>query len=306
MNNINPLVSIIIPTYNRENTICRAVESVMKQTYKNWELIIVDDGSIDNTGKKLSLYKEDDRIKYFKIENGGVSHARNFGINKSSGEFLAFLDSDDELSEKKIEIQLYKMISNSSHASVSNLYKVFESGKSKIYSKIKSDFFINKKDIINNTIPVSGSCIMVKRSLKVFFDEKMFASEDADFILQTFKTTNPIFIAEALVFNYRSLNGNRLSTSIEKLTSGLKYRVFKLNNNAYNLDKKERNLYLTKTNLLLGLVFLSVLDCKSARKYFVAGFRNNGLYLKYRILYVISFFPKFINFILSLYKKIYY
>jgi len=91
-------VSIIMPTYSREKLISRAIESIMKQTYTNWELLIVDDYSTDNTKEKVEQYVNiDKRIKYLK--NGrkkGVARARNFGILNSKGEYIAFLDSDDE------------------------------------------------------------------------------------------------------------------------------------------------------------------------------------------------------------------
>lgn len=86
--------SIIIPTYNRANFICTAIESVIGQTYKNWELIIVDDGSTDNTKEIISSYNND-RIRYIYQENQERSIARNNGINNARGEYICFLDSDD-------------------------------------------------------------------------------------------------------------------------------------------------------------------------------------------------------------------
>lgn len=90
------LVSIIIPTYNRASLITRAVSSIIKQSYINWELIIVDDGSTDNTEAELQKYLYDNRIKYVKKENTGATATRNFGVDKANGEIITFLDSDDE------------------------------------------------------------------------------------------------------------------------------------------------------------------------------------------------------------------
>lgn len=90
------LVSVVIPTYNREHIISRAIESVLKQTYENWELIISDDCSIDDTEKVVKSYS-DKRIKFVKLsKNLGNAGARNFGVKNASGEYIAFLDSDDE------------------------------------------------------------------------------------------------------------------------------------------------------------------------------------------------------------------
>src|ERR1035437_3707243 len=89
------LVSIIIPCYNGENFIEQAIQSVLTQTYANWELLIIDDGSTDKTAALISTYLPDKRIQYYYKNNGGVSAARNFGLDKSVGEFIVFLDTDD-------------------------------------------------------------------------------------------------------------------------------------------------------------------------------------------------------------------
>jgi glycosyltransferase involved in cell wall biosynthesis len=103
-----PLVSIIIPTFNRAGIISKAIKSVLNQTYKNWELIIIDDGSVDNTKEVVKSYssKYKNKIKYYYKKNGGVCSARNFGIQKANGEYISLLDSDDEYKPRRIEIQL--------------------------------------------------------------------------------------------------------------------------------------------------------------------------------------------------------
>ena len=91
---MSPLVSVIMPTYNRAKIIEKSIQSVLDQNFSNFELIVVDDGSTDNTSEIISAIK-DSRIKYFKKENSGPAIARNYGINKSSGKYIAFIDSDD-------------------------------------------------------------------------------------------------------------------------------------------------------------------------------------------------------------------
>ncbi|MFD1096330.1 glycosyltransferase family 2 protein [Salegentibacter chungangensis] len=90
-------ISVIIPTYNRSHTVWRAIESVIHQTSGNWELIIIDDGSTDDTASLVRDYLEDDRITYHRQANSGVSAARNKGAELSKGNYLLFLDSDDSL-----------------------------------------------------------------------------------------------------------------------------------------------------------------------------------------------------------------
>ncbi len=100
------MVSVVIPTYNREKTIKRAVLSVLNQTYEDIEIIIVDDNSSDNTERCIRTI-EDARIQYYRLENNkGACYARNYGINKAKGEYIAFQDSDDEWEKEKLEKQL--------------------------------------------------------------------------------------------------------------------------------------------------------------------------------------------------------
>ena len=102
-------VSIIVPTYNRAKTLGRAIESILKQTYTDYEIIIVDDASTDNTREVVEQI-EDERIRYIRLEqNQGAGHARNEGIRMSRYDYIAFLDSDDEWMPAKLELQMKKM-----------------------------------------------------------------------------------------------------------------------------------------------------------------------------------------------------
>lgn len=102
-----PLISVVIPTYNRADWISEAVDSVLGQTFKDLELIIIDDGSKDSTDKVLKKYGS--KIRYFYQENAGLSDARNKGILASQGDYIAFLDSDDVWFEKKLETQINEL-----------------------------------------------------------------------------------------------------------------------------------------------------------------------------------------------------
>lgn len=98
------MVSFIIPTYNRARTINDAIDCVVTQTASDWELILVDDGSVDNTREVVSPYLEDSRIKYVYQQNQGVAVARNHGAEKARGEYLIFLDSDDSIEPNLLEL----------------------------------------------------------------------------------------------------------------------------------------------------------------------------------------------------------
>ena len=116
---IKSLISIIIPVYKVEKYLPRCIESVLNQTYKNFELILVDDGSPDNSGKICDEYAlRDNRIKVIHKENGGVSSARNTGIDAASGEYINFIDSDDWVPENSLEILINAILSNDADLSV--------------------------------------------------------------------------------------------------------------------------------------------------------------------------------------------
>ena len=100
--NEQPVFTVIIPTYNRENFLKRTIDSILSQTFKDFELIIVDDGSTDHTKALIDRY-EDDRIVYFYKENGGQNSATNLGIQNAKGEYIAFCDSDDTWMPEKLE-----------------------------------------------------------------------------------------------------------------------------------------------------------------------------------------------------------
>jgi glycosyltransferase involved in cell wall biosynthesis len=103
----NGLVSVIMPAYNAQKYIAESIESVIAQTYANWELIVIDDGSTDNTGNIIKQYKQQDvRIKSIYQENSGQGNAKNVGIEISRGEYIAFLDADDLWLKEKLEVSV--------------------------------------------------------------------------------------------------------------------------------------------------------------------------------------------------------
>ena len=113
-----PLITIIIPVYKVEDYLDKCVESVVNQTYKNLEIILVDDGSPDNCPKMCDDWaKKDKRIKVIHKENGGLSDARNKGIDIAKGEFITFIDSDDYVENNYVEF-LYNLV-RENHAEIS-------------------------------------------------------------------------------------------------------------------------------------------------------------------------------------------
>lgn len=107
---VNDLISIVVPVYNVEEYIVECIESVLQQTYKNWELLLIDDGSTDDSGEICENYSQrDERIRVFHKQNGGQSTARNYGLDRIKGKYLIFLDSDDYWNKNALS-ELYAMV----------------------------------------------------------------------------------------------------------------------------------------------------------------------------------------------------
>lgn len=123
--NTTPDISVIIPAYNAEETIEKSLQSVIDQTKKEFEIIVINDGSKDNTEKIIKKFK-DERLKYFKNKNQGIGKTRNFGIDKSQGKYLMFLDSDDYLDKQALEKLFAKATKEKLDLVINDFYRVQE------------------------------------------------------------------------------------------------------------------------------------------------------------------------------------
>jgi glycosyltransferase involved in cell wall biosynthesis len=212
-NHQKPLISAIIPTFNRGWIVCQAVESVLDQNYPNIETIVIDDGSTDDTAKKLSPYLN--RITYIKQENKGVSAARNLGIKKSSGQYTAFLDSDDLWEKNKISCQIdffqkkpEAMICQTEEIWIRNGKRVNPKYKHK---KLSGMIFEPSLELCL----VSPSAVMMKKELfdmAGFFDETLPACEDYDLWLRI-STSLPIFLIDEPCTIKRGGHSDQLSAN---------------------------------------------------------------------------------------------
>ena len=145
---MNDLVSIISPSYNCEKFIAKTIDSVLAQTYENWELIIVDDCSTDNTDAVVAKYN-DKRIKYLKNDkNSGAAVSRNRALREAKGRWIAFLDSDDLWLPEKLEKQIHFMESNGYHFSYTNYEEIDEDGN-KLGVKVTGPKVISKTCMFN-------------------------------------------------------------------------------------------------------------------------------------------------------------
>lgn len=142
-------VSIIVPIYNMESKLDKCLTSIMKQTYKNIEVILVLDGCTDNSFNICNRYKKNDsRIKLYEKKNGGVSSARNYGLQKATGEYIVFIDPDDWIEEKTIEMALNKCIECGADILQFSYNKFLEECNKIISENEFYDGFIEKEECI--------------------------------------------------------------------------------------------------------------------------------------------------------------
>ncbi len=216
----DPLVSVIIPTYNRGWCLNEAVDSVFSQTYERYELIVVDDGSEDDTGKCLSRYKD---ITVITQHNRGVSAARNRGIASSKGELIAFLDSDDLWLPEKLSVQVAFFQANP-EALVCQTQETWSRNGRRIHPKNRhrkqsGNFFERSLGLCL----VSPSAVMIRKRLFEtvgVFDENLPACEDYDLWLRV-GVSIPIFLIDEPLVIKRGGHADQLSSNI-----GLdKYRI---------------------------------------------------------------------------------
>jgi len=194
-----PLVSIVVTCFNQAHYLEKSVNSVLKQTFSDWECLIVDDGSTDNTKEVAEqLMSVDSRVKYFSKENGGVSSARNFGFRQTQGEWVQFLDGDDWINEDKIRFQLTHI------GQVNQANTVFYSDYERVYLDKQQNIRDRQLNIVgsltreeliqrllipdflaNSPFPVLQQCLLLNRQVfqKKMFDESLKALQDRDFPL---------------------------------------------------------------------------------------------------------------------------
>lgn len=208
-------VSIIIPVYNAEKFIGKTIESVLNQTYKNWEMLIFNDKSKDNSLKIIKKYSEkDERIKVVDSkENVGVVAARNKLIEIATGEFIAFLDADDYWKQNKLEKQIKFMRKNNASISCTEYTRVTEDEK-EINDIIIKEIITYEDMLKNNYLGCLTVVYNANKLGKRYFKERK-KNEDYVLWLEIVKETKIIFgLKENLAF-YRVLNNSRSSNKIK-------------------------------------------------------------------------------------------
>ncbi len=275
------LVSIIIPTRNRALLLRRAINSILKQTFQDFEVIVVDDSSTDNT-KEIIKFK-DKRIRYFlkKRKPHNPASTRNDGIKKAKGEYVAFLDDDDEWLPEKLEKQM-KVFSGNKNIIVvhSNYYLIKDDGVFKKGYKLKLEGNVSLKDFVYKGITPSTAIIKKKYLKKELFDENLNCAEDRELFIRISKYGEIAFCSEFLVNVYKHKKNTTLNLKN------------KIESEEYFIKKYLKEL--TEQKLLwiyfyrLGSLNISNKEFKKARTYFSRTIKLRPLFFRAYPYYVFA------------------
>lgn len=252
----NDLISIIIPVYKVEKYLEKCIESVLKQTYTNLQIILVDDGSPDNCGKICYEYaKKDSRIEVIHKANGGLSDARNVGISKAKGRYIGFVDSDDYIKEDMYEILLNLIKKYDADVSICNLYDVID-GNECIRNKENGIREYSRIDILKEILLDKNiqSYAWNKLYKKELFDEIKYPIgkkyEDIGTTFYLFEKCNKIVVTSEPEYYYLkradSLVNNVTESTILDYTEIIIQRYLYIKQNIKEL-RKYNNYYLAKT-----------------------------------------------------------
>ena len=224
MSNIS--ISVLMPVYNSEKFLLETVQAVINQSYTDWELILVDDGSTDNSKEICTkLMNDDKRIKYILQENLGVSHTRNVALENAQGKYIVFVDSDDLIHEDYLKILINSIEKNNSDISVCNFIERKISNTGNI-EDINREFYpkeVMEMSEMKGYIMEFGNSGLLnplwnkiyKREIiennNITFDEKVKTGEDFIFNLQYFRKTKKISFIKEMLYYYIRRNNNSIT-----------------------------------------------------------------------------------------------
>ena len=253
--NVNNKISVIIPTYNRENLIGKAITSALNQTYKNLEVLIIDDGSTDNTKEIIDKFS-DKRVKYIKLkENLGSSNARNIGIKMATGKFISFQDSDDIFYPNKLEFQINNLINKKSVLDFCKIKVIFNSSLQYIIPQeyqenniIQGNIF---SELIKNGNFISTQSILIKKNFitKYYFDINMPRLQDYELILRMIPKVKISYTRRILVELH--IQKDSIQNSKEKL----KKAIYILLNKKFKFKSEQKKSFKNYLNQLLKEFF---------------------------------------------------
>lgn len=226
-----PLVTVIIPSYNMAHLLPQAVESVRTQTHRNFQILIIDDGSTDNTAEVARQWN-DARIVYTRQENAGLSAARNTGLAEARGEFICFLDADDLFLPRKTELQIDHLLDNPMTAAVTgSVLRTDEDGRLLYRFRRKPGRLSRKQMFVANRTPIHA--LLFRRSWidkTGLFDVTLKGAEDWDFLTRMMLLGGRIAVIPEFVCDYRLFRGS-MSSDPARQTDAIETVVRKIFSN---------------------------------------------------------------------------
>lgn len=276
--NKNPLISVIITTFNRRDFILEAVESVLSQTYKNIEIIIVDDGSTDNTERLIyDIYGDNEKVSFFYKENGKRASAFNLGLDKSGGDYIAILDSDNRYLPHRIESGLRALQENPGYdISYADIVTINEEGKEihrsnmSRYSGNISKYLVYDNCVSINTALVPRYCFDVLGPMDVSYKR----SDDYELWLRLSTKYRFLYIKD-FWSEYRVMENQLSSNTIGRLDVNLRLIHEFKDNYAGSVSKKDIYKGLCRIHSLKSLYYSGLNKKGSATKEFLKAFRYN-------------------------------
>ena len=286
-NKFFPLVSIVIPTYNYANYLGRALQSVLDQTYKNWEAIVIDNHSTDDTSKVVDRYKHP-RIKYIKISNQGViAKSRNAGILAAKGEWIAFLDSDDWWVADKLRTCIEHF--NNQVDLIYHDLEIMSSTHQLFMSKLVKARKLKKKiliDLLVNGNAISNSSVVVRKKIleKIGLINEckdLVAVEDYDTWLKIANLTDQfLYLPKRLGYYFihnQNISAKDISVQIRQVT----YKFLSI------LDNKKKIKLESNFRYLSGRFNYLNINYKNAKKDLLFTLRNGTFSLRLKSLFMI-------------------
>lgn len=290
MPGIKTKISVLMPSFNCGKYIHSAINSVLNQTYKDFEFIIIDDGSADNTAEIISSFK-DERIKYYKTEHKGTSAALNYGISLCNGEWIARIDADDMNTPVRLERQV-KFIEENPECDVISSWSVYFKDPAKIMFILKEPLYhkeIYKYLDIHN--PLNQSALICRKSIftEFKFNVSLDSNEDYEFIYRIRDNATIANMPEFLVYTRLREDSRTIKGSRDNLYNMLYTNAFKK-----MLDSKSKGDHFYWASVAAWLNYFYG-NRKDARGYF-----KNSFSIKNFTAYLTTFLPdkyffKFIN-----------
>lgn len=251
-----PLASIIIPAYNAKQYISETVQSVLNQTHTNWELIIIDDGSIDNTLEIIEAFaKTDSRIKYLTKHNSGVSDTRNKGLSMAKGEFISFLDADDIWNKENLEEKIKFIKKNDIDVAYSNCEKIDSNSNSlnNILTGTDSPLLSDILLLRGNYITAPSGIVLKKSVLDKIggFDTNLSNNADQELWIRILSNNFKIKLIKNVLWKYR-VHNNNMSSNIALLEKDSIYIFNKSKSNKLYPTFALQQKAFAKLNLMLA------------------------------------------------------